>query len=193
MKRSQLKRTGFKKPSLEKLREKQLKRNPKLIGYGILKWGKDEPIDVLRKARKMLKKASKSKPKKKVNITLLKKKLWELTKQKVRAKYLDHRGYAPCYTCDRVLTEKKDMHTAHFIDSSVCGAILRYSMDNLRICCYACNVHKNGNKIEYYRRMVNEIGQAGVDEIYRLSKTLISADTYFYEKMIENYKKDLTL
>jgi hypothetical protein len=33
----------------------------------------------------------------------------------------------------------------HFISSSVCSAELRYSLENLRPQCYACNIHRSGN------------------------------------------------
>jgi len=127
------------------------------------------------------KKVSKIKVKaKKVKVSTLKKKLWEKTKLAVREKYLDHRGYVNCYTCDKLLTEKKDMHTAHFLPSASCGAYLRYDMRNLRICCYNCNVNLGGNGAEYYRRMVNEMGQEHVDQIFKDKQKVIQADTQWY-------------
>lgn len=31
---------------------------------------------------------------------------------------------------------------------------MRYSLDNLRVQCYACNIHKSGNWIEYERHLI---------------------------------------
>jgi hypothetical protein len=115
----------------------------------------------------------------------LKKRLWELVKRVIRIKYALPDGTWRCYTCDKHITEPSDAHTAHFIASSVCGASLRFNLRNLRICCYKCNVQLGGNGIEYYPRMVKEMGQEEVDELKRIARTfLIKADIPWYLEQI---------
>lgn len=127
---------------------------------------------------------------KKQSLSLLKKKLWELVKKTVRAKYALSDGTWNCYTCDKHITNLMDCHTAHFIPSSVCGASLRYSMRNLRICCYHCNVNLGGAGFEYYPRMVKEIGQEEVDKLKQEARTvLIKADVPWYENQILFYSE----
>ncbi len=132
--------------------------------------------------------AKKPRKPKKPTLTSLKKKLWELVKIAVRNKYRNPDGTYTCYTCDKRITEPGDAHTAHFIASSVCGASLRFNMRNLRICCYKCNVQLGGNGIEYYPRMVAEIGQEEVDKLKQEAHNiLIKADVPWYEARIAEY------
>jgi len=78
----------------------------------------------------------------------LKKKLWELCKQACREQYGN-----VCYTCGRTGLEGSGWHTGHFIPSSVCGALLRYDLRNLRPQCYSCNINAGGNGAIFSKRM----------------------------------------
>lgn len=119
----------------------------------------------------------------------LKKRLWELVKIVIRKKYDRGDRTWTCYTCDKHITEPADAHTSHFIASSVCGAYLRFNLRNLRITCYKCNVQLGGNGIEFYPRMVAEMGQGEVDELKRISRqVLIKADAPWYLEQIASYE-----
>lgn len=117
-------------------------------------------------------------------IPQLKKILWELCKKECRRRQQNAVGDIYCYTCGKRLESGGDMHTAHFIPSSVCGIGLRFDLDNLRVCCYVCNVHKSGNWTEYLPRMVAEVGQEKVDALLRRKHEFTKGDRIFYEKKI---------
>lgn len=113
---------------------------------------------------------------------LLKKKLWELCKQIIREAYGN-----TCYTCDKEGLRGSDWHTGHFIPSSTCGAYLRYDLRNLRPQCYHCNINLGGNGAVFYRNLVDDVGQAEVDQLFEDKKILIKADRAFYEERIQQY------
>ena len=92
-----------------------------------------------------------------------------------------------CYTCGRTNLEGSNCQVGHFIPSGSCGAFLRYDLRNLRTQCYHCNINLGGNGAEYYRRMVEEIGQKEVDKIFQDKQKVVKAiDHYLY--LLEQYK-----
>lgn len=81
-----LAKKGFRKLTLEEVKAKQLKRNPKLIGYGLGTWGKTPSVKP---------KTGRNRPlKKKVSISKLKKKADSAFSQFIRI-----RDKGKCYTC----------------------------------------------------------------------------------------------
>lgn len=113
---------------------------------------------------------------------LLKKKLWELCKNIIREAYGNE-----CYTCDATGLRGSNWHTGHFIPSSICGAYLRYDLRNLRPQCYHCNINLGGNGGMFYRNLVEDIGQAEVDQLFEDKKIVVKADRFFYEDLIAKY------
>ncbi len=122
----------------------------------------------------------------------LKEELWNLCKQIVRKRYKLKSGDWRCYTCDRLIDEPSKAHTGHGIPSAVGGASLRYHLDNLRVQDYYCNINLGGNGAEFYRRLVAEIGQERVDELYKLKQKTVKADRIWYSNMIDSYTQLLT-
>lgn len=90
---------------------------------------------------------------KKQTITQLKKKLWEEIKRIVRKTYISDDGQYRCFTCGQICEAP---HTGHIITSSLCSMEMRYSFENLRLQCYACNIHKSGNWVEFKKRLGDE-------------------------------------
>ena len=125
----------------------------------------------------------------KKSIKQLKKILWELCKQITRKRYQNKNGTWNCYTCGRLIDEPTKAQTGHFIPSGSCGAFLRYDLRNLRIQDYFCNINQGGNGAEFYKRMVEEVGQKTVDEIFKDKQKVVKADVLFYEKKIKEYKE----
>lgn len=116
-------------------------------------------------------------------ISKIQRKLWEHCKRIIRARYPN-----VCYTCGRGGLEGSNMHTAHFIPKGACSASLKYNLDNLRICCYNCNINLGGNGAEYYRRMVREVGQDKVDELFQLKNQTLKAYDY-YLNLLSEYER----
>lgn len=124
---------------------------------------------------------------KKPTVSALHKKVWEHCKRLVRAKYIRPSGQWICFTCDRLLDEPAKAQTGHFIPSGACGAYLRCDLRNLRIQCYHCNINLGGNGAEYYRRMVREVGQAQVDQLFKDKNKIVNA-FHHYAQLLATYE-----
>lgn len=92
---------------------------------------------------------SKPRKRKKPTITLLKKKLWKLTREIIIKRYGNN-----CYTCPNSDLSGSGLHCGHFISSSVCSVEMRYDLGNLRPQCYACNIHRSGNWPAFERHLI---------------------------------------
>lgn len=133
----------------------------------------------------------KLKKKKKVSVSTLKKKLWELCKQIIRLTYANKDGSWNCYTCGRRIDTPANAQTGHFLASSVCGAYLRHDLRNLRIQDYYCNINLGGNGATFYKLMVEREGQEYVDQIFKDKQKIIKADEIWYSDKISEYEKIL--
>lgn len=118
----------------------------------------------------------------------LKKILWELCKRITRARYIKKDGTWNCYTCGRAIIEPSAAHTGHFIPSGACGAFLRYDLRNLRVQCYGCNINGGGMGAMYYKKLVEEMGQSHVDQIF-IDKNKIVKTTDHVLLLISEYEK----
>jgi hypothetical protein len=175
-----LKRSGFKNKSLAEIKAKQALK----LASGTK----------LPKANKKAKAVAKRKPQGKVKtqakrLKAAKNELWELCKQIIRQNYKKEDGTWVCFTCGKIIDIPVKAQTGHGIPSAVGGALLRYHLDNLRIQDYYCNINLGGNGGEFYKRLVIEIGQDKVDEIYLLKQQSIKADLQWYLDKIEHYKQ----
>jgi len=109
-------------------------------------------------------------------------KLWKLCKVITLNQYGN-----TCYTCSRTNLEGSNCQLGHFLPSGACGAFLRYDLRNLRIQCYHCNINLGGNGAEYYQRMVTEIGQRKVNQLFKDKQKSVKA-TDHYAKLIKEYE-----
>lgn len=113
--------------------------------------------------------------------------LWQECRRIQIAKYVLKDGTWRCFTCDKQV-EGANKQLGHFIPNSVCGALLRYNLGNLRIQCYCCNINLGGNGSMFYPRLVKEMGQEHVDNLFKLKQqTTKSLDHYIY--LLDSYKK----
>ena len=129
------------------------------------------------------------KPREKIKtLSRLKKDLWELTKQIIRAEYGN-----TCYTCGQRNLSGSNWHTSHFIPKSICSAELAYSLDNLRPSCYQCNIHLSGNWVAFEAHLKQEEGDEFTDSLKKRNQEtkgkLYGRDWYL--KKIEEYAKIL--
>lgn len=127
------------------------------------------------------------KPKTKNSPKRLKTILWEECKRIIRARYINPNGTWNCYTCNRLIDTPAKAQTGHFIPSGSCGGFLRYDLQNLRVQDYYCNINLGGNGTEYYRRMVSELGQETVDQIFQDKNRIIKLDSAYLQKLIDEY------
>ena len=114
--------------------------------------------------------------------------LWEHCKRITRKRYMNKDGTWNCYTCGRIIDEPVKAQTGHFIPSSTCGAFLRYDLRNLRVQDYYCNINLGGNGSEYYRRMVLEVGQDKVDQLFQDKNKIVKGHDHNLQLLTE-YEK----
>lgn len=129
------------------------------------------------KAKTPMKRKSKSETRKVQDL------LWEECKRITRARYGN-----TCYTCGKPGLAGSSWQTGHFIPSSVGGAVLRYELRNLRPQCYRCNIDLSGNGAIFYRRLVEDEGQAYVDALFALKGLTVNALDH-YKAKLEEYKQ----
>ena len=73
-----------------------------------------------------------------------------------------------CYTCGNTF-HFDDLQNGHFESRRFNST--RFDENDCRIQCYSCNVCLNGNYIEYTKRLINEIGQDGVNRLHDKART----------------------
>lgn len=119
-------------------------------------------------------------------ITQLKKKLWELVRERVRETYGN-----TCYTCGKSNLIGSNRQVGHFIPKSICSTELAYDLDNLRIQCFACNIHKSGNWIEYEAHLMIEKGRTFPDKLKKRNQKTKGKQygRWWYEGEIKKYQK----
>ena len=126
------------------------------------------------------------KRKKKSELAKLKAKLWQLCRE-ITIK----RDGSDCFTCPSKNLSGSSRQLGHFISSSICSTELRYDLKNLRIQCFACNIHKSGNWLAYENRLIKEHGQTYVDELKARNETT-KGGMYreeWYKEKIEEYQE----
>lgn len=133
----------------------------------------------------------KKKRRKSGEITLLKKKLWQLCKEIVRKCSIIDSGALRCYTCPKGPLEPKNAHTGHFIASSLCSTEMRYNLANLAIQCYNCNINKSGNTLQFRLNLIRDHGAEFVDELWsrnEATKGQIFPTSWFKDKILQYTK-----
>lgn len=103
----------------------------------------------------------KKRKKKLPKIKTIRNKLWEATKTVIRHRYKVKGGWE-CYTCDKLLTDPKTVHTGHLIPRATGGLLLYYHLDALRPQCYTCNRARGGEGALYLYKLIGEIGMPAI-------------------------------
>lgn len=111
--------------------------------------------------------------------------LWNECRRIQLEKYARN-GINYCFTCDKPI-DKQNRQLGHFIPNSVGGCLLRYNLDNLRPQCYYCNINLGGNGAVFYKKLLEEKGQAHIDELFRL-KGMTAKAIDIYKQQLELYR-----
>lgn len=111
-------------------------------------------------------------------------KLWKECKRITLNKYGN-----TCFTCGASNLTGSNCQLGHFISSKISGGRLRYDLRNLRIQCMFCNLRLGGNGAFFYPKMVREVGQEKVDELFTIqaNKKEDKLKLDFYENLLEEY------
>ncbi len=150
-----MRQTGFKKPTVEQVRQKQESKRLKILSQTPKRTKPHEPIKKSTFGQNLPKKRHK-----KSELKKLKERLWQLCRE-ITIK----RDGSDCFTCNSKDLQGSNRQLGHFISSSICSTELRYDLKNLRIQCYACNINKSGNWLAYENRLIREYGEEYVKEL----------------------------
>ncbi len=136
--------------------------------------------------------------KKRPTVSQLKKKLWPIVSQYIRQRNADFQGYVSCVTCGKV-KHWKEVDAGHFIDGRR-NAIV-YDPRNIHAQCKPCNggflnnktidgleLDARAVKARYKDFMVKTYGEATVDNLIILNKSLYQFTVPELLSMIDNFK-----
>ena len=107
---------------------------------------------------------------------------------KVFSKYIRKRDQGICFTCGNQ-KEWKYQQNGHFISRNYLS--LRFDEMNCHCQCLACNIYKNGNQVEYARRMYMKYGNKKMEKLHEKKKQKVKFTFLDYFNMIELYKEKL--
>ncbi len=118
----------------------------------------------------------------------LKIQLWQLCRELTKKNH-----GTDCYTCAALNLVGANLHTGHFIPSSVCSAALRYYPDNLRPQCYRCNIHLSGNWPAFESHLIRD--GIDIEALKHLNQATKGQkyDTGWYVRMITEYTQMLSI
>lgn len=96
-------------------------------------------------------------------------------------------GFNTCFTCGTIKTIK-EIENGHYEKRE--HKATRYHEDNCRPQCKKCNGNTKHNGMQHVFRenLVREIGEEKVNEIERLAKTTIKANSHFYRAIATKYR-----
>lgn len=174
-----LKRSGFSKPSPEKLKELQGRKYAKAVE-------KKSKIHATRASKLTSKgvrkprgsKSSKSQAK-------LKKELDAVFSKYIRQKYADDSGNVACYTCGKVM-HWKQIQNGHFVPRQYLAT--RWHEDNCRPQCIGDNIYGNGKPLDFEEHLKRDLGSDYVEEMKLLRHVSLKLDNNWYEEKITHYK-----
>lgn len=131
------------------------------------------------------KSAGKKKPK---NLkSKLRDELDKVFSQYIRLKYSDENGYCRCISCGKIHFWK-DIQCGHYMSRRYMST--RWSEDNVRPQCVACNIFNQGNIQMFRRALIKEIGEQRVDLIEaRARQETCKYSEFEYSAMIKDFKK----
>lgn len=133
------------------------------------------------------------KTKKKIPCKLSKKKLTEkldeVFSKYIRLKYSDKRGICYCISCGRP-HHWKDIQDGHYMSRRYLST--RWSEDNNRPQCVACNIFNQGNIQAYRVALIKEIGEKRVNLVEaRARQETCKYSEFELNAMINHYKKEI--
>jgi hypothetical protein len=115
------------------------------------------------------------------------KKLDSIFSEYIRRKYSNDLGIVQCYTCNKKAHWKgQGMQNGHFISRA--SRILRWSEDNCRVQCYACNCMRYGQNYIFAMNLNKEYGYDKAAELLQKSRKLIKQSDFELQELIIKYK-----
>lgn len=108
----------------------------------------------------------------------------------IRLKYSDDKGYCRCISCSKIFYWK-DIQNGHYMSRRYMST--RFSEDNCRPQCVACNIFNQGNIQMYRRGLIKQIGEQRVDLIEVRARTENKNWSLSeYKIMIDYFQKEVS-
>lgn len=133
-------------------------------------------------------KTEKKSKEKKESISSLKDKLHKVFSIYIRHKHSKDGENVECYTCG-VVKPIKEMQNGHFWSRKHLST--SWEEKNCKPQCVGCNVFKNGNYIEYTKRMLKDLGQYEFDKLELQKNTPFKINKVWLKEQIEHYTQKL--
>ena len=135
----------------------------------------------LKRSQKPIKR-TRLRRKSKAPLAKAKLKLWALLREITILKY-----GSTCYTCGQENLEGSNRHLGHFITKSTCSGELAYSLDNLRIQCYQCNINLSGNWVAFEAHLILDHGKDYCEKLKKRNQETkgLKYDIIWYENRIK--------
>lgn len=138
---------------------------------------------------KLKKKQERKKAKAGLSKSKLRDKLDAIFSKYIRLKYSDKNGYCRCISCGKVFPWN-EIQNGHYMSRRYMST--RFSEDNCRPQCVACNIFNQGNIQMYRRALIKQIGEQRVDLIeVRAKRESKNWSLFEYQTMIDFYQKEV--
>lgn len=118
-------------------------------------------------------------------VTREKKKAWSEFSRWIRlSNAVDE--FVTCYTCGNSKHYKK-MHAGHGIGGRSNSVLFNEKI--VKPQCVGCNIFANGRYAVFTRKLIDELGLKGYDEIVKKANTIVRYKLNDYKEIREKYKK----
>jgi len=190
-----MKRSGFSKPTIKEVREKQAKKRAEKELQPNGTWKRTSPKKTpFVRAQNALGRAKTPKPtpqrKPKDSQAKLKKKLDLIFSKYIRLKFADSNGFNKCYTCD-VFKHYKEMQNGHYISRQYLAT--RFDENNCRPQCVGCNLYGSGKPLDFEENLKKELGSDFVEAMKLKRHLTTKLDSSWYKEKIAHYTAILAL
>jgi len=125
---------------------------------------------------------------KKVSISKLKKKAWDMFSKWVRLSASTN-GYVVCITCG-ARKNYKELQAGHWLPGRHPSVL--FDQRQVHPQCYHCNVGLKGNPILYYHYMENKYGKKEMRDLEKLDRQNKQFKPYELEAIYDIYKRKLS-
>ena len=123
---------------------------------------------------------------KKPSKTLAKKKAWNAFSKYIRIKYMNKDGTLTCYTCDKTFPFKH-MSAGHGIGGRN-NAVL-FDERIVKPQCSGCNIWGRGKYAIFTRKLIDELGLKGYDQVVKDSQKIVQYKEQDYMEIESQYKE----
>ena len=129
--------------------------------------------------------------KKVVPIGKLRKKLWSVFSEYIRAEAADSSGNCKCVTCDKVMKWKGDgLNVGHFLPQKL-NPILIFNELNTAPQCPRCNMSGEGEQWLFGQYIIKTHGQSTLDTLFSLKGVPFKFTHDWLQEKLEYYQLNL--